>query len=62
MWEQPNNVYWGDSGEDYMKAMGDGYLKMAMNDSGMGLDQFDKLRQETIEFWEANTGKDTTDF
>jgi hypothetical protein len=38
MWEQPNNVYWGDSGEDYMKTMGDGYLKSMMNDSGMGLD------------------------
>lgn len=44
MWEQPNNVYWGDSGEDYMEAMGDNYLKFMIKDSGLALDEFDKLR------------------
>jgi len=44
MWEQPNNVYSGDSGEDYMKAMGDNMLRFMMKASGLSSDQFDKLR------------------
>ena len=61
MWEQPNNVYWGERAEDYMNAAGDNYLKVMIKDAGIDMDQFDKLRQETIEFWENETGKNTTE-
>jgi hypothetical protein len=42
--------------------MGEGALKFMMKDSGMGLDKFDDLRKEAIEYWDAQTGKDTSDF
>ena len=43
MWEQPTNVLFKD-GEEYMKIMGDNYLKLWMKDSGIEANQYDKLR------------------
>jgi len=44
MWEQANNVYMAETGEEYMQQMGDNYLKSMMKESGLGLDKFDQLR------------------
>jgi hypothetical protein len=43
-----------------MKMMGDNCLKMQIKEAGIAMDEYDKLRQESIDLFDKETGTETS--